>query len=544
MQKSSDKVEPPEENSVSDTAPTVREDLLTPIQNPELFFGLVGPIGTDLATVFKILSKNLSDLNYRCEEIKITSLLDEFEYDFSLKHAPIEERYDSYINAGNMLRERLSRQDAFALLSVGAIRKKRRDITGDSDTPLAKQGVAYILNQFKRPEEIETLRSIYGHSFIQISAYCSKLKRLHSLVTKIASDHSHEKKDEAYMGDAYKLILRDAAEEEQKFGQRVRDAFPLADVIINASNENSIRKTLERFVRAFFSDNFITPNIDEYGSFLAKTVSLRSSDLSRQVGAVALTKSGEIITAGCNEVPKGLGGTYWTDDEFDMRDFQLGYDPSVEFKKRLVQDLLRRLREEDWLKDQIASEDLSNLVKRALFSEEDSLLKEADVMNILEYGRVVHAEMSVIADAARLGRSLKGATLYCTTFPCHICARHIVASGIDRVVYIEPYAKSLAADLYPDSISVEGEIKEQGPKITFDHFVGIAPQRFAEIFHKKKRKDKYGKAIKWQVATAKPIVKMMVPVYLDVEKAVSKGLLERMEKKGLRLSNSNEPVKN
>ncbi|MDN3612645.1 hypothetical protein QWZ16_23945 [Vibrio ostreicida] len=26
-------------------------------------------------------------------------------------------------------------------------------------------------------------------------------------------------------------------------------------------------------------------------------------------------------------------------------------------------------------------------------------------------------------------------------FPCHNCAKHIVASGIKRVVYVEPYPK-------------------------------------------------------------------------------------------------------
>jgi deoxycytidylate deaminase len=43
-------------------------------------------------------------------------------------------------------------------------------------------------------------------------------------------------------------------------------------------------------------------------------------------------------------------------------------------------------------------------------------------MDILEFGRVIHAEMSAISDAARLGRATKDATLFCTTFPCHICA--------------------------------------------------------------------------------------------------------------------------
>ena len=57
-------------------------------------------------------------------------------------------------------------------------------------------------------------------------------------------------------------------------------------------------------------------------------------------------------------------------------------------------------------------------------------------MDALEYGRMVHAEMSSLCDAARLGHMFQGGTLYCTTFPCHMCAKHIVAAGIARVVTV------------------------------------------------------------------------------------------------------------
>jgi deoxycytidylate deaminase len=30
------------------------------------------------------------------------------------------------------------------------------------------------------------------------------------------------------------------------------------------------------------------------------------------------------------------------------------------------------------------------------------------------------------------------------SFPCHMCARHIIATGLREVVYIEPYPKSVA----------------------------------------------------------------------------------------------------
>jgi hypothetical protein len=66
-----------------------------------------------------------------------------------------------------------------------------------------------------------------------------------------------------------------------------------------------------------------------------------------------------------------------------------------------------------------------------------------------------------ISDAARLGRATKHATLFCTTFPCHICTKHIVAAGIDRVVFLEPYPKSLSQKLHGDSITFETDIPDE-----------------------------------------------------------------------------------
>ena len=56
----------------------------------------------------------------------------------------------------------------------------------------------------------------------------------------------------------------------------------------------------------------------------------------------------------------------------------------------------------------------------------------------------VHAEQNAIIQAARLGSSIDGATLYCTHQPCVLCAKMIVNSGIRRVVYREGYPDEFA----------------------------------------------------------------------------------------------------
>ena len=58
-----------------------------------------------------------------------------------------------------------------------------------------------------------------------------------------------------------------------------------------------------------------------------------------------------------------------------------------------------------------------------------------------------HAEQNAIIQAARLGVSIEGATLYCTHQPCAVCAKMIVNAGIVRVVYGEGYPDPFAVEM-------------------------------------------------------------------------------------------------
>ena len=52
----------------------------------------------------------------------------------------------------------------------------------------------------------------------------------------------------------------------------------------------------------------------------------------------------------------------------------------------------------------------------------------------------IHAEASVVAQAARAGRALNGADIYVTTFPCPACARLIAESGFRRCYFTGAYS--------------------------------------------------------------------------------------------------------
>ncbi|MCE9628428.1 MAG: cytidine/deoxycytidylate deaminase family protein [Candidatus Vogelbacteria bacterium] len=53
--------------------------------------------------------------------------------------------------------------------------------------------------------------------------------------------------------------------------------------------------------------------------------------------------------------------------------------------------------------------------------------------------RTTHAEQNAIAQAARVGVSLDGATVYCHMTPCYICAKIVINAGIKRVVALKDY---------------------------------------------------------------------------------------------------------
>lgn len=62
-----------------------------------------------------------------------------------------------------------------------------------------------------------------------------------------------------------------------------------------------------------------------------------------------------------------------------------------------------------------------------------------------------HAEQNAIIQAARLGISIDGATLYCTHQPCVICAKMIINSGITRVVYRNGYPDDFSLRLFEEA---------------------------------------------------------------------------------------------
>lgn len=219
----------------------------------------------------------------------------------------------------------------------------------------------------------------------------------------------------------------------------------------------------------------------------AMTAQIRSGCLSRQVGAALVDKDGDIIATGTNEAPRSGGGVYGK--SFEITDTFDG-----DFRCFCTQDKT------------CSSNNEQNILARKIAQSIPQLNGETDIINklrkaglkdLLEFSRAIHAEMDAVTTAARKGKTVNGAKMYVTTFPCHYCARHLVASGIHEVQYIEPYPKSLALSLHEDSITSDeiswvppGEINTEYSsrtnyqKVLFKPFVGVAPRLYIRAFTK------------------------------------------------------------
>lgn len=215
------------------------------------------------------------------------------------------------------------------------------------------------------------------------------------------------------------------------------------------------------------------------------------------------------------------------------RDHVLGKDSNDEMQRKLMVEVLQEL-DPNW-GNLNQSERLSKLASAC------EVLKTsgARIMNLTEFGRAVHAEMSALMAVARVGHSARSGVLYSTTFPCHGCTKHIVDAGIQRVVYVEPYPKSLAADFHSDSISIEnleppqndGDAKDM--RVKFEPFVGIAPRRYDAFFSMRtkegretRRKNRMGELEK------KPIglrLTMQPHNYIDRESLAAQSLQEKTQ---------------
>ncbi len=271
--------------------------------------------------------------------------------------------------------------------------------------------------------------------------------------------------------EASRLMRRDE-NEQLPYGQRTSDTFHMSDFFVRFDESaDKLKQDLWRFIDIVFGNPYITPLLDEFAMFMAFSAALRSADLSRQVGAV-IAKHEELLSTGANDCPRFGGGLYWPfydksnrryADVDAGRDYKRGEDSNKAEQQEIIESIIRE-----------SGEIVNDVVKLRL------ILKDSGIGDLTEYGRVVHAEMEALLSCARNNVNCRGATLYGTTFSCHNCAKHIIAAGITRVVFVEPYPKSKAVEFHNDSLVLG--FSDRVNAVRFEPFVGVGPRKFFDLF--------------------------------------------------------------
>lgn len=465
---------------------------------PEIIIALCGPIGSPLHETAEQISFSLKKYGYKTYDIRLSDLIriNSKYTSINIDESTNLKKFKSLITVGDKLRE-IYGSDILAKLAIAKISAERKKNFGEFDdivnesskgeaSKIKNQKICHIIDSVKNSSELELLKSIYGKMIFSIGVF-SPLEARRENLSKI---------NRLSVEDIAELINTDSGEEFDH-GQSVRDTFPKCDYFLrvdsglaepgNADAKGQILSKLERFFKLIFRSSVISPTEEENAMYAATSAARNSACLSRQVGAAVTSSSGELLSTGWNDVPRNGGGLYGKQSirlkviDPDHRCYTLqNRNCSNDAEKRILAEVVI---------DSLVQEKIIPVKKREAAIQ--TIIKNSRLKDLIEFSRAVHAEMHAILGASRVaGERILGGKIFVTTYPCHSCARHIIASGISEVYFIEPYRKSLALKLHSDAMTES--VIETDEKVKLIQFDGVAPTRFLELFESGSRKSKAG----------------------------------------------------
>ena len=453
----------------------------------EIVIVLCGPIGSPMHRVADRLKQLLEDqFAYETTVIRLSRFIEEHA-----KKAGTQipsngyDRLSTLINLGNDLRQNFGRSYLVekAIAEIAKYRDEKGVINVDGLPKFKPMRVCHIIDSIKNLDELNLLRDVYGSILFCVGVFSPLSERQNQL----------ERRD-MKLPQVFELIDRDSGEEIAT-GQRVKDVFHRADFFlrIDENSEGVLDQKLVRFIKILLDVSIVTPSIEETAMYLAASAACKSACLSRQVGAAITDFSGKLLAVGWNDVPSFGGGLYGSQINSDASDHRcMAWQEGVCHNDKQKDEVAKVIASELSKAGYLNSDNLDRAVK---------VIRESRVGALIEFSRSVHAEMHALINAGSVGAgSLKGAKLFCTTYPCHSCARHLIAAGVHEVYFIEPYSKSLAVKLHQDSISEDERSKDKMRLLAFE---GVAPKRYKELFEMRSPRKEDGVLIAGNQRSAK-----------------------------------------
>jgi deoxycytidylate deaminase len=386
----------------------------------EVVFAVVGYVGSgtsEIASSLKGLleSEGLPGGKFDVEILKARKIIEDWAKKSGMP-LPITQQNDLRTTQGYQdLGDKMRSSGDHAIVARNLIdairltRASRLGITSPGEDPVRPDGTrrAYILDSIRHPAEVELLRKVYQDAFVLVGVVCEANVRQQRIVKKYKN---------AGMEDAEAFMARDARAAE-KHGQRVSDAFHMADFFVDNTvdqlsdgepNEDwNINDTLSRLIKIMTAAEVVRPTVSETAMHDAYGAAMQSACLSRQVGAALLDRSGNVVATGTNEVPRAGGGVYGESFTQEAEDHRCVFQKMGRFcsntreQNKIIDELILEIPE---LKDLDA-------IRKAKLKLE---LRASRVGDLLEFSRAVHAEMDAVFSAARKGITTVGTRLFTT----------------------------------------------------------------------------------------------------------------------------------
>jgi len=350
---------------------------------------------------------------------------------------------------------------------------RSRDRKTMAKNPRIKQ---FVIEAFRNPYEVEYFRNRY-YEFYLISLFANYEIRKDRKKFSFSRDQRDRGEDLAT---------------EEYYKQNVSECVRLSDIAFN--NEDSQSDLYEKLLTYFAlikQPGCFAPEWTETAMHMAYSMSVRSSCICRQVGSVIEGSNGYIVGAGWNDVGAGQIGCGYRHYE----DFK-NLDESVLISNPPGDEEFRR-----WLvmygssdgdsfcyKDKYSEYTIRKKLKKIEKDRPEEfkkpgrkekkylaqyLQKELNV-KMMQYCRALHAEENAILQTSVVGgMGLRGSIIYSTTFPCELCAKKIYQAGIKKIIYTEPYPRSISKDVF---------FQDGTRKIDFEQFEGVKSQSYFRLY--------------------------------------------------------------
>ncbi|MCL6408150.1 CMP deaminase, partial [Dickeya dadantii] len=450
---------------------------------PELVIALCGPIGSPLHETADQIVSSLNDYGYITSVIKLSDLirLNASAVKMSIDESTRFTKFKTLINVGDELRRSFGNDilTKMAVAKVSADREKQfgpvADVANEhgATKKIKEHRLCHVIDSIKNSSELDLLKTIYGRMLYSIGVFSPLEVRKTNL----------EKESYLSSDDIENLVDTDSGE-EFSHGQSVRDTFPRCDYFLRVDfgiaeptqgdAKAQILKYLDRFFKLVFKTAVISPSSDENAMYAAASAARNSACLSRQVGAAVTSSEGVLLSTGWNDVPRSGGGLYGKPslNSLEIKAVNIASDNRCYAYNKACSNDKEKRKLAEMVIDNLISEKL--MFKKNRDSAIELIITSSRLRDLIEFSRAIHAEMHAILGASRVaGDRIIGGKIFVTTYPCHSCARHIVAAGISEIYFIEPYRKSLATRLHKDSMTESTD--SENKQVRLIQFSGVAP---------------------------------------------------------------------